>query len=249
MWSGTKSPTVRLENGGAGAPTVARQTSSSSEPAFGNRQVREKSPTASVASDTGPRAVVIQWWPWPLQLARSRFESLEPFESFEPPESPPILSVRNRHLRLGTSSMVTKASYASLDALIFPFFPSSPRNEKLARFNSKNKPTPMAFVRASLHDQSLRNRSSAASALSELATETMDCFSSTESTSRNVSSNSAMFGVAALFSFPRCRRRACPGAATSTPTIATGSDTNTTKSPSCETLKLKLGALGRICCG
>ena len=39
-------------------------------------------------------------------------------------------------------------------------------------------------------------------------------------------------------------RLACPGAATSTPHIATGSEARTTKSPSCETLKLKLGAWG-----
>ena len=39
------------------------------------------------------------------------------------------------------------------------------------------------------------------------------------------------------------RRRAWPGAATSTPHTHTGSDANTTNSPSCDTLKLKFGAI------
>ena len=45
-------------------------------------------------------------------------------------------------------------------------------------------------------------------------------------------------------SFPRLR--ACPGAATSTPTTTSGSLARTTKSPSCETLKLKFRASGIV---
>mmetsp|Transcript_3267 Transcript_3267/g.8089 ORF Transcript_3267/g.8089 Transcript_3267/m.8089 type:complete len:203 (+) Transcript_3267:46-654(+) len=104
----------------------------------------------------------------------------------------------------------------------------------------------MALTNDSFRLQCRRNTSSLASSsftcmpVPSLSAERISCFSCAVKTVANVFSMSSADGMRP--SLPR--RRACPGAATSMPHIALGSDASTTKSPSCDTLKLKLGACG-----